>query len=142
MSYKFLEGITVADVAFEVSALTLEKLFADAGIAVVATQINNVKAIKAKVKKKIKLQAENIEELLFKFLDELIFIKDKDLLLFSKFTDMKISKDGSSLDCIAYGEKLDLKRHQTLVDVKAVTMHQFEVKKTAKGWRARVVLDV
>lgn len=142
MSYKFLEGITVADVAFEATAPTLEKLFADAGIAVVATQINNVNTIKAKVKKKIKIKAENIEELLFKFLDELIFIKDKDLLLFSKFTDMKISKDGSSLDCTAHGEKLDVKRHQTLVDVKAVTMHLFEVKKQAGKWRARVVLDV
>ncbi|MBS3083042.1 archease [Candidatus Pacearchaeota archaeon] len=126
MPFKFLEKVSLADVAFQVSGKTLEELFSAAGLAVAATQIKNYKSIKPKTKKIFRLKGESIEQLLFKFLDELVFLKDKDLLLFNKFS----------------GEKLDTKRHISLVDVKAVTMHLFEVRKSGKGWKAKVVLDV
>ena len=144
MPFKFLENVSLADVAFEASGKTLEDLFSAAGLAVAATQIKNYKAIKPKVRKKLQLKAESIEQLLFRFLDELVFLKDKDLLLFNKFSGMKIrqEKKGFSLACKAIGEKLDTKRHISLVDVKAVTMHLFEVKQSGKLWIAKVVLDV
>jgi len=134
--------MVAADVAFDVTASSLEGLFKDAAIALAATQIKNFKSINPKVKKKIRIKADNIEQLLFKFLEELVFLKDKDMLIFNKFTKMKIDKKNNSLSCYAYGEKLDTRRHHTLVDVKAVTMHLFEVKKQGKNWKARVVLDV
>lgn len=151
MPFKFLENVSLADVAFQASGRTLEQLFSAAGLAVTATQIKNYKSIKTKIKKKLQLKAESEEQLLFKFLDELVFLKDKDLLLFNKFSGMKIGQkkgqgkgkeEGFSLACTALGEKLDTKRHQSLVDVKAVTMHLFEVKKVAGRWKAKVVLDV
>ena len=147
MTFKFLENVSLSDVAFQASGKTPEELFAAAGEAVLATQIKNYKRIKPKVKKQLLLKAESIEQLLFKFLDELVFLKDKDLLLFNKFSGMKIGQKkgngkGFSLKCTAVGEKLDTKRHISLVDVKAVTMHLFELKKQGKGWKAKVVLDV
>ena len=153
MSYKFLEGITTADVAFEASGRDLAGMFVSAGQAVAATQIKSLKSIKEKVKRKISLDAENVEELLFKFLDELIFLKDKDLLIFSRF-DMDIFEREAKekkvrdevkvfrLKATAFGEKLDMKKHEMIVDVKAVTMHQFKVSKEKGFWKARVVLDV
>jgi SHS2 domain-containing protein len=42
----------------------------------------------------------------------------------------------------AYGEKLDMKKHELLVDVKAVSLHQFRVEETKDGWVASVILDV
>lgn len=141
MAYKFVD-LVVADVTFVASSSTLEKLFIDSGIALAATQIKNFKSIKARVKKKIKIKADNIEQLLFKFLEELVFLKDKDVLILTKFVSMKIDEKKYSLSCNAYGDKIDVKKHDTLVDVKAVTMHLFEVKKKGKLWKARVVLDV
>ncbi|MEK6852248.1 MAG: archease [Nanoarchaeota archaeon] len=141
MPYKFLENVSIADVAFEATGESLEEMFASAGLAVAATQIKDLKSIKDKTKKIIKVKADKIEELLFKFLEELVFLKDKDLLIFSQFKDMKIEK-GKYFSCEAHGEKLDPKRHEQLVDVKAVTYHLFEVKKTREGWKARVVLDI
>ncbi|OYT40589.1 hypothetical protein B6U80_02575 [Candidatus Pacearchaeota archaeon ex4484_26] len=65
------------------------------------------------------------------------------MLIFNKFTNAKVKKNKKYFfSCYAYGEKIDVKRHQSLVDVKAVTMHLFEVKKQGKYWKARVVLDV
>jgi len=165
MPFKFLEKVSLADVAFQVSGKTLEELFSAAGLAVAATQIKNYKSIKPKTKKIFRLKGESIEQLLFKFLDELVFLKDKDLLLFNKFSGMKIKQEKSggrgarslergargwrheaestfSLKCTSIGEKLDTERHISLVDVKAVTMHLFEVRKSGKGWKAKVVLDV
>ena len=142
MPYKFLDLVR-ADVAFEVTAGKLEELFKDAGIAVAATQIKNFKSIKPVVQKKISLRSDKVDELLFKFLEELIFIKDTENIILTKFT-IKISKKGLIFvfECMAAGEKLDPKKQEQLVDVKAVTMHLFEVKQQGKSWQARVVLDV
>ena len=40
------------------------------------------------------------------------------------------------------GEKLDYARHELIVDVKAVTLHQFSLIKLPAEWQARVVLDI
>jgi SHS2 domain-containing protein len=46
------------------------------------------------------------------------------------------------LEAIALGEKLDPERHHPRVDVKAVTLHHFSLKKTEGGWKALVILDI
>ena len=40
------------------------------------------------------------------------------------------------------GSRLDPGRHDVRVTVKAVTYHALEVRQTATGWHARVILDV
>jgi SHS2 domain-containing protein len=87
--------------------------------------------------------AENVEMLLFHFLQDLIFYKDADLLLFNDFDLSIVQREGEwRLHGTAYGEEIFPDRHQLLVDVKAVSLHKYQVQKTAKGWRAVVILDV
>ncbi|MDP6641831.1 MAG: archease [Candidatus Nanoarchaeia archaeon] len=141
MTYKFIDNVTMADVAFEAKNKDLNKLFEDCGLATFDTMIN-LKKVKSKIKKEIKLQAENIEELLFKFLDELIFLKDSESLVFNKFK-VKIEEDKIfKLNCVANGEEVNIRRHDTKVDVKAPTMHKFKVEKKNNSWSAFVILDV
>ena len=40
------------------------------------------------------------------------------------------------------GEKINPKKHELKVDVKAVTLHKFELKKTKEGYKSRVILDI
>lgn len=142
MPYKFLEDIAIADVAFEATGKTLEELFESAGLAVTNTQVKDLKSVKQKVSKEIKVDSDSIEMLLFNFLQELIFLKDAELLLFSKF-NISIKKGKKyKLEAKAYGEKLDMKKHELLVDVKAVSLHNFKVEETKYGWKADVILDV
>jgi len=105
------------------------------------TQVD-LNGVKLKIKKEIELKNDTIEMLLFDFLQELIFLKDAELLLFSKIkvsvSEGKINK----LKAVLEGEKIDPKKHELKVDVKAVTLHRFEVKKTKIGWFARVILDI
>jgi len=46
------------------------------------------------------------------------------------------------LTALLKGEKIDPSRHRLIVDVKAVTLYRFSVKRTSEGWRASIVLDV
>ena len=143
MPYKFVEGITVADMAFEATGRTPEKMFEAAALALTNIQVKSLKAIKPIIRKAISVNAEDLERLLFTFLQELIFLKDVDQLVFSKYKVEIFEKDKKfMLNCVAQGEKLNMKKHNLIVDAKAITYHQFEVKKTKKGWRAVVVVDI
>ncbi len=143
MPYKFLEDISIADVAFEAQGKTLEELFTEAALAVTNTMVEDVRTIEQRISKSIELTAENVEMLLFHFLQELIFYKDAELLLFSKF-DLAIEQKDSTwhLHAKAYGEAISPGRQDLLVDVKAVSLHNFKVEETSRGWRATVIVDV
>ncbi len=143
MSYKFLEDIAIADVAFEATGKTLRELLESSALAVTNTMVKDLDSIEHKVEKRFTVEGDNAEKLLFNFLQELIFLKDAELLLFNKFDLGLVSrKNKFQLSVKAYGEKLDMKKHELLVDVKAVSMHRFEVKETAGGWVCSVILDV
>jgi SHS2 domain-containing protein len=146
MSYKYVEDITRADVAFVAKGKTLDEMFESAGLAVTNTMVEDLKAVKPKIKKEIRLNAGTIDKLLLDFLQEFVFWKDKSLLLFSKVNvsvkEPAIGKNPFSLVATLSGDKIDIKRHEMLTDIKAVTMHMFEVKKEKGYWSCRVVLDV
>ncbi len=138
--HKFLDH--TADVFFVAKANTLPELFEQCALAVEETMVD---VAKVQPKQKIKILGEDkeIDRLLYDFMDELIFFKDYKQLMFCKFEIDIQEKDGKYvLTCFASGEKLDIARHEPKVDVKAVTMHQFEVKKIDKGWQANVILDI
>ena len=156
MSYRFFEDIVIADVAFEAEGKTLPKMFESAGLAVTATMVEDVKTVRQMKTKEIELKNKDIEHLLHDFLQEIIFEKDAHLLLFSgykiKIQQTKIQKaDSGKLEAGSYiltaackGEKLNMQKHELLVDVKAVSWHMFEVEhdNKTKKWRSFVILDV
>jgi len=138
--YKFFDH--TADVLFVARADTLPELFRQCAL---ATEETMVDVTKVDPKQKVKILAEGpkIENLLFDLLEELVFFKDYKQLVFSKFEiEIKEIKGKYDLVCYAHGEKLDLARHDPRVDVKAVTMHLFEVLKDKQGWKAKVLLDI
>lgn len=143
MPYKFLEDVAIADVAFEAAGKTMEEMFESSALAVTNTQVKDLKSVKSRVKRRIAVDGDSIEMLLFNFLQELIFLKDAKLLLFSKFKiEITQMKGIYKLKSEASGEKLDMRKHELLVDVKAVSLHNFKVLKTKSGWKAEVILDV
>lgn len=141
MSYRFVEDVAIADVAFEATGKTLEDMFESAALAVTNTMVKDLDSVRHKVTKIISVKADSIEMLLFNFLQEIIFHKDANLLLFSRF-DINIDDKKLSLRAKASGEKLDMKKHELLVDVKAVSLHNYKVEKTKGAWKANVILDI
>jgi len=138
--YRFLEDIAIADVAFEAEAESLNDLFqtcAQATFEVMA----DTQTITHQHKEDVELTGENLDELLFDWLAELIYLKDSKAMLFGKF-DVKIQKnDVYRLNALIWGEPADQKKHKVRVDVKAVTYHLLEVTKADDKWTAKVILD-
>jgi len=141
MTYKFLEDVAIADVAFEAEGNDLNELFESCALATFDTMVD-LNTVTPDMEKEINLSNEELDKLLFEFLEELIYIKDSDYLVFSEF-EIEIEKDnGYTLKAICHGANIDENKQELKADVKAVTFHMFEVKQEGKIWKARVVLDI
>ena len=143
MSYKFLEEIGTADIAFEATGRDLPELFSDAADATMNVMIDNLEAIEPRETRQIELSNDEIDMLLFDFLQELIYFKDAERLLL-RVPDVQIDEKDEKyfLKAKAAGEPLDAARHHQRADVKAVTLHHFSVEKKNGGWTATVLLDI
>ena len=143
MPYRFLDHIATADVAFEAWGATREELFSAAATALLATMVSEPDLVERRQEVAISLEHGELDLLLHSFLSELVFLKDARLLLLHADT-LRISGDtgGFELEALLQGEKIAVRRHRLLVDVKAVTLHMLRVVCTNGLWRATVVLDV
>jgi len=143
MPYRFIEDIAIADVAFEASGKNREELFIAAADALMNVMVADLATIRMVEKVEFRLGNEALDMLLFNFLGELVFYKDARLLLL-RVTSVRFSRAGAHfvLNAEASGELLDPARHPLVVDVKAVTLHRFNLEKTEDGWHAEVVLDI
>ena len=143
MPYHYLEKIGTADIAFEATGRDLPELFMAAADATMNVMIDNLDSIQPRDAREIELSNDQIDMLLFDFLQELIYFKDAEQLLLRARAAQIDQRDGTYfLKAKAAGERLDPQRHHQRADVKAVTLHNFSVDKTNGGWRARVLLDI
>jgi SHS2 domain-containing protein len=143
MPYTYLEEIGTADIAFEATGRDLPELFSAAADATTNVMIDNIEAIEPRKARRIELSSDQLDILLFDFLQELIFLKDAERLLL-RMQDVRIDERDKNyfLKATAEGEPLDAERHHQRADVKAVTLHGFSVERTEGGWNARVLLDI
>lgn len=141
MGYRYIEGLTVADVAFEATGKDFSELCESAAKAVTNAMIENPSSIKEKESKLVVVSADDEEKLLHELLDEIIFLKDAENMAFNSFSAKLEKKDKLILTVEMKGEEIDQKKHNIIVDVKAVSWHKYEVKKNGE-WKAVVILDV
>lgn len=144
MPYHYRGDIAHSDVAFDASGRTLEELFGAAAEATLKVMVEDPEAVRRVATVPCSLAADDVEMLLFDFLNELIFYKDARRLLLLPH-EMAIGREesgGYTLQATLKGEEIDAARHRLDTDVKAVTMLRFSVVQMPEGWRATVVLDV
>ncbi|MBT3262715.1 archease, partial [Candidatus Woesearchaeota archaeon] len=141
-SYKFLEDIAIADVAFEAKGDSLEEVFIAAAEAVFETNAE-IKTVGDSFTHEFKLENKDLEKLFYDFLEEIVYIKDKDGVVFSK-SEVKIEEieDVFKLNSKFYGEKINQEKHELNVDVKAITLHEFSLKKEGNNYVAKVIVDI
>jgi SHS2 domain-containing protein len=140
-SYQYLDDVAISDLAFEAVGDTPKEMFEAAGQALSASMVD-VQQVKPRVEKTIRLRHEALDQLMFDWLAELIYLKDAEGLLFSRFRVDLIHNGVWELNGKVSGETIDAKRHTLHLDVKAVTYHQLQVKEQNGQWIARVVLDI
>lgn len=139
--YRFIEEVALADCALEIDGATLDDLFATAARALAAVMVDP-DTIAPTIERRISLEAEARDLLLFDWLAELILRKDRDREVFSR-ANVSVRGDGPChLDAVVSGAPIDAERMELRNDPKAVTLHGFALERTAAGWRARVVIDI
>jgi len=136
-NYRYFDH--TGDVGVEVFGESLAALFSHAGEAF-ADIITDAETIRARDEKKIDLQADSIEELLVRWLNELVFLFDTRGLLPTNFTIDFI--DHRHLQATVRGESYDEKRHPIKTTIKGATYHQLEVIREQEIWSARIVFDL
>lgn len=146
MPYRFVDDLTVADVAFEAQGATLEELFTAAWQATLRVMIENPSALVGVESRAIALEEQSLDLLLYNFLQELIYYKDAEGLLL-RIEECRIhweegSGSSAGLEARASGQAVDPKFHRLGTDVKAVTFYNFSLTRDRRGWKATVVLDV
>lgn len=88
----------------------------------------------------IRCQAPDSELLLVDWLNAIIYQMSVRQMLFSRF---ELTIKGDELEGRAWGESVDLERHQPAVEIKGATYTELEVKQLADHhWIARCVVDV
>lgn len=130
MSYEFLEDIAIADIAFRAWGENLEALFIAAGDATLNAMIDNLEAIALKETRTFSLENDELDMLLFNFLQEFVYYKDSELLLLRAQQVHIEQKNGEyHLTAVTQGETLESDRHEQRVDVKTVTLHRYPIGK-------------
>ena len=146
MPYRFVDDLTVADVAFEARGTSLEELFCSAWQATLEVMIENPSALADVESRTIALEEQSLDLLLYNFLQELIYYKDAEGLLL-RIDDCRVqfreqAAGPARLQARVSGQTVDSEAHRLGTDVKAVTFYNFSLHRDSLGWRATVVLDV
>lgn len=128
-----------ADVGIEVEADSLEELFAGAASGMLSL-IAETAFVSPTTSRGVSLEAADLDELMFLWLNELIYLMGSEGLLLSKFDVKRV--EGLVLEATVMGERIDPARHDLRGDVKAATYHQLAVERRDGGWFARIIFDV
>jgi len=131
-----------ADVRFRAYGATLEEVFEQAAHAMFHVIIDTA-ALNPERSIDIKLESEGLDNLLYDYLSELLYLFEVEDIIFGHFNVASIEKTNGSyiLHGQASGENIDLERHSFETEVKAVTYHLLKVTKEKGGYSAHVIVD-
>lgn len=124
-----------ADFKFKVSGSTLNEIFENVVFAISA-YISPDKKISPKKGKVIEVHARDYESLLYKFIDEILFLMDSEGFVPTKAS---VTLRGYNLKAEIYGDQA---KNYSINSIKAATYAEMYIKKTKKGFEAQAVLDV
>lgn len=137
-----------ADLKIRVYGATVEELFKNALIGMfqsigprssACTVINDrLMCKKLPIKRSIEIQSSDLASLLVDFLSEALTLSD---IYNEAYLDVVIKKmiPPTMLEAELYGIKID---RFEVVEIKAVTYHDLEIKKTQNGWQTDIVFDI
>jgi SHS2 domain-containing protein len=101
-TYRFLDDIATADIAFLACGQTLEETFIAAADATMNVMIEELASIRNVEKRALELSNDSLDMLLFNFLRELIYYKDAEQLLLRVKT---VNTERSARNTVSAGEK-------------------------------------
>ncbi len=141
-TFRFLEEIALADIAFEAEGESVEEVFRGATQALLES-LANPATVSGGWERAIERIDVDLSALLFDWLSEVVYWKDAAGVVFRE-APLTLMREGERclLRARLIGAPVDQRTQELHADVKAITKHLYELKQTGDGWKARVVLDV
>jgi tRNA nucleotidyltransferase (CCA-adding enzyme) len=129
----------MADIGVRGRGRTLEEAFEQVAMAMTAV-ITEPERIQPQQEIKISCTAPDQELLLVDWLNALVYEMATRKMLFSRFA---VTLQEQQLTGRAWGEKIDISRHQPTVEIKGATYTELKLAQEADGsWLAQCVVDV
>jgi len=125
LSYKFLDHAT--DAIVEINAKDLKEAFSVAADAVINLTLDQNK-VEEKESKKFVAQGKDLYYLLFSWLEEIPFILITEGFAIKRIEFNIEKNDVFKINAKAFGETLDLKKHNFKVEIKAPTFYDMIIK--------------
>ena len=141
-SFRFLEEIALADIAFEAEGESVEEVFRGATQALLECMANPA-TVSGGWERAIGRSDVDPSALLFDWLSEVVYWKDAAGVVFQE-APLTLTQEGDVwlLRARLVGAQVDQQTQELHADVKGVTKHLYELKQTGACWKVRVVLDV
>ncbi|NPA47397.1 MAG: archease [Thermococci archaeon] len=132
-----------ADVGVRGYGSTLEEAFEAVALGLFDVMVN-VERVEPRECRAVEVEEEDLEALLYSFLEELLVLHDMEGLVFGDVeVEIEEKGDGYRLRAKACGEPLDPGRHEPKEEVKAITYHDMRIEKLPDGrWMAQFVPDI
>ena len=133
-----------ADVGLKVYGKTLSELFENAALGMFSIIAGKdlLASSRPSTKKKIQIkkQVETYEELLVEWLGEILYIFNKEQILFKSFKILQMSLQGIRGE--ASGERIDFSKAPLETEIKAVTFHGLKIEQDKTGFSTTIIFDV
>jgi len=141
-TFRFLEEIALADIAFEAEGESVEEVFRGATQAILETMANPT-TVSGGWERAIERSDVDPSALLFDWLSEVVYWKDAAGVVFRE-APLTLMREGDVwlLRARLIGAPVDQQAQELHADVKGVTKHLYELKPTGGCWKVRIVLDV
>jgi SHS2 domain-containing protein len=135
-----------ADIGIRVWAKTLPELFEEAAGAMISILLDK-KEEATEVQKSVRFDAPSVDELLFLWLREILFLIENENVVYAQFhieSHNLAEKDADTyfLSANLQGTAFSKLRHEVCKEIKAVTRHGFYLKKNEPWWETSVLFDV
>lgn len=142
IKYEYLDH--TADVQLHSFGSTLKEAFEQCGMAMFGymTEINYVEIKKCY---KIEANSEDIDGLLFHFLDELLFLFSVEPFLICSMLEItKFDLENFSIECNCYGEPFEIGKHPQGTEVKAITYSAMQIVQQPEknNYETFVIIDI
>jgi len=135
MKFRFLSH--TADIKFLAYGRSITEVFENSALALISSLCEK----KVKAKNKIIIQAigNDLESLMYNFLEEFLFLLDSENFIPSKIKNLQIDKNNLRIRCEVYGDDA---KYYKVSHIKAITYNDMFIRKDGNIWIAQVVLDV
>lgn len=137
--YRFFD--VTADVGYWAYGENINTAFENGSTAMFEV-ITSTKDIEDNFSEEFSIDSEDLESLLYDYLEELLYRHEVNFRLYNKFQiKIKPSTEGYHLDAHIEGDNINWDKYERRGEIKAITFHQMKIE-TRTPSKIRVILDI